>query len=344
MLPKEVKELKEYIEEYHSIREGDGRNWKIKKKKIETAIKDANGNWVAEGYFDDDETFVPDVYNVIFTEEGQEEEKLEVTASASTSTVKSGDSVTISTALKNANGKYTYKFIVYDTDTQQFTDLQDFSSDSSYTWNTTATDVGNKQIYVDVKDSEGNITRSNAVDVKVEKVEEVVKPLTISATKEEADKTVTFTATGNGGSGEYTYKFIVYNKTTNTWTKLQDFSEKNTFTWTKEGAGDRYFYVDVKDNSTGEVVRSEALNVKIEETQKPLAINATKQEADKTVTFTATGNGGSGKYSYKFIVYNKTTNSWAKLQDFSSKNTFTWTKGNAGDALPHFVYQEHAHG
>ena len=299
-------------------------------KKIK-ATKDANGNWVAEGYFDDDKTFVPDVYNVIFTEEGQEEEKLEVTASASTSTVKSGDSVTISTALKNANGKYTYKFIVYDTDTQQFTDLQDFSSDSSYTWNTTATDVGSKQIYVDVKDSEGNITRSNAVDVKVERVEEVVKPLAISATKEEADKTVTFTATGNGGSGVYTYKFIVYNKTTNTWTKLQDFSEKNTFTWTKEGAGDRYFYVDVKDNSTGEVVRSEALNVKIEETQKPLAISATKQEADKTVTFTAEGNGGSGKYSYKFIVYNKTTNSWAKLQDFSEKNTFTWTKGNAGD-------------
>ena len=39
LLQKEVKELKEYIEEYHSIREGDGRNWKIKKKKIETAIK-----------------------------------------------------------------------------------------------------------------------------------------------------------------------------------------------------------------------------------------------------------------------------------------------------------------
>jgi hypothetical protein len=39
LLPKEVKELKEYIEEYHSIREGDGRNWKNQKKKIETAIE-----------------------------------------------------------------------------------------------------------------------------------------------------------------------------------------------------------------------------------------------------------------------------------------------------------------
>jgi hypothetical protein len=33
LLQKEVKELKEYIEEYHSIREGDGRKWKIKKKE-----------------------------------------------------------------------------------------------------------------------------------------------------------------------------------------------------------------------------------------------------------------------------------------------------------------------
>ena len=163
------------------------------------------------------------------------------------------------------------------------------------------------------------------------KVEETTKPLAISATKQEADKTVTFTANGTGGSGKYSYKFIVYNKTTNSWANLQDFSEKNTFTWTKGNAGDRYFYVDVKDNTTGKTVRSEALNVKIEETTKPLAISATKKEADKTVTFTAEGSGGSGKYSYKFIVYNKTTNSWAKLQDFSEKNTFTWTKGNAGD-------------
>ena len=163
------------------------------------------------------------------------------------------------------------------------------------------------------------------------KVEETTKPLAISATKQEADKTVTLTANGTGGSGKYTYKFIVYNKTTNSWANLQDFSEKNTFTWTKGNAGDRYFYVDVKDNTTGKTVRSEALNVKIEETTKPLVISATKQEADKTVTLTANGTGGSGKYSYKFIVYNKTTNSWAKLQDFSEKNTFTWTKGNAGD-------------
>ena len=154
--------------------------------------------------------------------------------------------------------------------------------------------------------------------------------LSINASKTENGNKITFTANANGGNGKYTYKFLVYNKTTNSWAKLQDFSDKNTFTWTKGNAGDRYFYVDVKD-STGKTVRSEALNVNTAGNTKPLAVSASKTEKGNKITFTANANGGNGKYTYKFLVYNKTTNSWAKLQDFSDKNTFTWTKGNADD-------------
>ena len=154
--------------------------------------------------------------------------------------------------------------------------------------------------------------------------------LSISATKTENGNKITFTANANGGDGKYTYKFLVYNKTTNSWARLQDFSDKNTFTWTKGNAGDRYFYVDVKD-STGKIVRSAALNVNTAGNTKPLTVSAAKTENGNKITFTANANGGNGKYTYKFLVYNKTTNSWAKLQDFSDKNTLTWTKGNAGD-------------
>lgn len=67
--------------------------------------------------------------------------------------------------------------------------------------------------------------------------------------------------TGNGGAGGYTYKFIVYNKTTKKWAKLKDFSAVNKLTWKAGSAGERQFYVDVKD-SNGTVVRSQVLNVK----------------------------------------------------------------------------------
>lgn len=258
------------------------------------------------------------------------ETKLQLTVSSDFTTVTSGNDITISTLLINSSSSenYTYKFIVYDIDTKQWTKLQDFSSSSSYTWKTT--DAGNKQIYVDVKDSKGNVTRSQAVNVKVE---ETTKPLAISATKKEADKTVTFTAEGSGGSGKYSYKFIVYNKTTNSWAKLQDFSEKNTFTWTKGNAGDRYFYVDVKDNTTDKTVRSQALNVKIDATSTPtstLTASTANVNVGGKVTLTAKATAGSGKYTYKFLIYNPATKQWAKLQDFSNNSTFTWTAGSAG--------------
>lgn len=99
--------------------------------------------------------------------------------------------------------------------------------------------------------------RSQAVNVKIE---ETTKPLAISATKKEADKTVIFTANGTGGSGKYAYKFLIYNPTTKQWAKIQDFSATSKLTWKAGSAGERQFYVDVKDKN-GNTVRSSVMNV-----------------------------------------------------------------------------------
>lgn len=307
------------------------KNWGVQKDGIISEFKSCMAHTKVTSWTD---IATGEVYeglpNTLIEGHKYVETKLQLTVSSDFTTVTSGNDITISTLLINSSSSenYTYKFIVYDIDTKQWTKLQDFSSSSSYTWKTT--DAGNKQIYVDVKDSKGNVTRSQAVNVKVE---ETTKPLAISATKQEADKTVTFTANGTGGSGKYSYKFIVYNKTTNSWAKLQDFSEKNTFTWTKGNAGDRYFYVDVKDNTTGKTVRSQALNVKIDATSTPtstLTASTANVNVGGKVTLTAKATAGSGKYTYKFLIYNPATKQWAKLQDFSNNSTFTWTAGSAG--------------
>lgn len=307
------------------------KNWGVQKDGIISEFKWCMAHTKVTSWTD---IATGDVYeglpNTLIEGHKYVEAKLQLTVSSDFTTVTSGNDITISTLLINSSSSenYTYKFIVYDIDTKQWTKLQDFSSSSSYTWKTS--DAGNKQIYVDVKDSKGNVTRSQAVNVKVE---ETTKPLAISATKQEADKTVTFTANGTGGSGKYSYKFIVYNKTTNSWAKLQDFSDKNTFTWTRGNAGDRYFYVDVKDNTTGKTVRSEALNVKINATSSPtstLTASTSNVNVGGKVTLTAKATAGSGKYTYKFLIYNPATKQWAKLQDFSNNSTFTWTAGSAG--------------
>ena len=54
---------------------------------------------------------------------------------------------------------------------------------------------------------------------------------------------------------------VVYNRTTKTWGLVQNFNRNNTITWTAGTAGDREFYIDVRD-AAGNVTRSAVMNVK----------------------------------------------------------------------------------
>ena len=146
-------------------------------------------------------------------------------------------------------------------------------------------------------------------------------------TASDGGSTITFTADAQGGMGTHTYKFLVYNKTTDTWARIQGYSENNTLVWTKGTSGDRDFYVDVKD-STGKVVRSKAVNIKIDKPTAVLTTSASTVTAGDKLTLTASTNKSG--CTYKFLIYNPATNQWFKLQDFGSKNTYTWTAGSAG--------------
>ena len=228
----------------------------------------------------------------------------------------------LAASVKGGAYDYTYKFIMYNPSADKWTLLSDYSSSRSYILNMKGN--GERKIYVDVKDALGNVVRTSKTITLTGQ-----EPLTVEASKNETDKQVTFTANATGGSSDYTYKFIVYNKTTGTWGIVQNYSDKNTCTWTKGSAGDRDFYVDVKD-SDGNVVRSKAMNVKIE-SNKPTAVltpSATVLSTGDKLTLTAsTDKTGC---TYKFIIFNPATNQWFKLQDFSSSNTFTWTAGSDG--------------
>ena len=228
----------------------------------------------------------------------------------------------LTASVKGGAPDYTYKFIMYNPSADKWTLLSDYSSSRSYILNMKGN--GERKIYVDVKDALGNVVRTSKTITLTGQ-----EPLTVEASKNETDKQVTFTANATGGSSDYTYKFIVYNKTEGTWGIVQNYSDKNTCTWTKGSAGDRDFYVDVKD-SDGNVVRSKAMNVKIE-SNKPTAVltpSATVLSTGNKLTLTAsTDKTGC---TYKFLIYNPATNQWFKLQDFSSKNTCTWTAGSNG--------------
>ena len=70
----------------------------------------------------------------------------------------------------------------------------------------------------------------------------------------------TVTAVASGGSGSYTYSILMRNKDTNAWYRFSDFKSSNSITWTASTAGNREFYVEVKDR-TGKVARNSAVSV-----------------------------------------------------------------------------------
>ena len=222
---------------------------------------------------------------------------------------------------------YTYKFIVYNRTTKTWGLIQNFSSDNTCTW--TKGSAGDREFYVDVKDAEGKVVRSEMLNVKMK----AVATLT-GETSVEAGGKLTLKAQANVGAG-CTYKFIIFNPATNQWFKLQDFSANNTITWTAGNDGTRVFYVDVKD-AYGNVTRSEALNVtvgtgKTDKLSVKTTVSANTTKVGDKVTFTAEGIGGESGYTYKMVVYNRTTKTWGLVQNFNSNNTITWTAGTAGD-------------
>ncbi len=65
-------------------------------------------------------------------------------------------------------GTLTYKFLMYNADTKEWTQLQDYSKSNEYTGNISQT--GNLYFYTDVKDDCDEVVRSEATNIKIDKV------------------------------------------------------------------------------------------------------------------------------------------------------------------------------
>ncbi|MBU5480126.1 hypothetical protein [Blautia sp. MSJ-19] len=253
-------------------------------------------------------------------------QELTATLSASPSgSVVSGNQVTLSAKANGGSGSYTYKFLVCDASGNWYK-LRDFAGSSTFTWKTGS--AGKKTLYVDVKDSEGTVKRAElAYEVKSQ---ELTATLSASPSGSAVSGTeVKLSAKASGGSGSYTYKFLVCDASGN-WYKLRDFGSSSELTWKTGSAGKKMLYVDVKD-AAGTVKRAELVyEVKSQELTAELSASPSGSVVSgEQVTLSAKANGGSGSYTYKFLVCDASGN-WYKLRDFGSSSTFTWKTGTAG--------------
>ena len=259
---------------------------------------------------------------------------LQADITADKTIVNKGDSVTITANGTGGSEDYKYSYIVYNQATDSWFRLADKIASNTYTW--TASSEGIRDFYTEVTDATGKTVRSEKYTVEVAGVTELSINGTTSVSFAKVGDVVTLKGTATGGSGSYKYSYIVYNKTTDTWARLADNIESDTFKWLAGSVGDRVFYIDVKD-SVGTIVRSNELNVNVTEEVSELKIsgnaNLSNTTVGQNVVLTGAATGGSGSYKYSYIVYNKDNGSWFRLADNIESNTFTWTAGSAGNRV-----------
>ncbi|MCI6188541.1 MAG: hypothetical protein MR691_01135, partial [Clostridium sp.] len=208
--------------------------------------------------------------------------------------------------------------------------LRDYGTTNSIVWKTGKT--GTKILYVDVKDSNGKVTRkSMSYAVKEEEKAPVISSFTANKQSPQISGTeVTLTAKATG-TGTLQYKFLIQDSNGN-WGMLRDYGTTNTFTWTTGKVGTKTLHVDVKD-SNGKVTRkSMSYTVKaVEPAPVVSSFTASKQSPQVSgteVTLTAKATG-RGTLKYKFLIQDANGN-WGMLRDYGTTNTFTWTTGKIG--------------
>ena len=184
-------------------------------------------------------------------------------------------------------------------------------------------------MYANVKDADGNIIKTNEIEVTVYEyftvdieIEGVSKSEDIyDGRKNQLYATVVdeiiLKAIATCGSGDYVYKYeeIVIDETGSTpggkSILLKDYSTESSYTYTASSPGIKCFVVYAID-SNGEVRESRMVSVKFyKKFDAKLEISETTKNNTicymGPVTYTVTATGGSGEYTYKYLSENLDT-------------------------------------
>jgi hypothetical protein len=151
---------------------------------------------------------------------------------------------------------------------------------------------------------------------------------------------ITFIAKATSNSLEY--KFSRYSHATSSWTLLRDYSPSNTFTWTPTSGQTGRYHVQVWARLQGATDDYQAWHntdpfdvgngpVKIGSIEPSLPMPVS---TGTPVTWTVKASGGPAPLQYRFQRYNRVTQTWATVQNYSTSNTVSWTPG-ANDEGPY---------
>ena len=276
--------------------------------EVKVSVKDSNGN-VKEESFDFE---VKEVF--------KELQIKSITLDKSQGNL--GEAVTISTEAEGGSGTLNYKF--YYKKDGVYTLIQAYSTSNTVKW--TPDESGDYIVYVDVRDGSGTIKSRNTSYV-VNGSALTINSFEVDKTDIEANTEVILTANAEGGTGELNYKF--YYKNNDKYTKIQDYSTKNSANWTPTEDGYYKLYVDVKDEAGN--VKTKAFDFivgNVDDLEMEFTLSTKSGVVNTPVTIDATSEGGVNPITYKF--YYKKDGTYTMIKDYSDSSSIEWTPEEEG--------------
>ena len=155
--------------------------------------------------------------------------------------VSAGNNIILKTSASGGVETLKYRYRVKGGNTEKI--LRDYSTDSSYIWKTQY--VGFKTIYVDVKDSIGNVVTKTINCTVTNPV--IINSLSAKYNALKVGSNIEF-RTSASGNGTLLYRYRVKDNATGNIYTLKDYNSSSVCNWKPSKTGFKTIYVDVKDS------------------------------------------------------------------------------------------------
>jgi uncharacterized protein (DUF1800 family) len=213
--------------------------------------------------------------------------------------------------------------------------VQDYSTANSYTWTTTAADMGSHDISVWVKSAGSTANWDAWKDTGYFNILSTVSISALTANPalpRPVGTKIVFTVTASG-SGPLEYRF--WRKDGGVWSMVQDYSASKSYTWTPAGVDMGQHDVSVWARNVGSTANWQGWReTGMFNITGTVAISALTTgsvfpaPAGTPISWTATATGNPGPLEYRFFVFSGGT--WTMIQDYSANNSVTWFPTAAG--------------
>jgi len=247
------------------------------------------------------------------------------TSTISAETVKAGETFTAVASATGGTGFYQYAAYYRKASESKWTTKQSLGSNSYFSF--VFNESGDYELSIKVKDSAGAEAKKR-FNVKV--VDVLTNNSYLSTTSTTLGSTITITGKATGGTGAYKYAFYYKKTDSSKWTTIQTYNTNSTVKITPADAATYDVSAKVKDEA-GTIVKKSlkfTINEPLKNTSK---ISPSNIVLGNSIKVTCSSTGGAGTKSYAVWYKQKSSTSWTKASDYSTKTTVTVTPKHTGD-------------